>query len=173
MSLRLMNSASLRVTLKKFISTRRRILKVNVLGFDYRGYGRSTFANISTTTSETTVDEDLQTIYLWSILTLKIKPHRLMLYGRSLGGCPSTKLASVLTNFSDNNVNVTNDALKALFRRVKTTTTSDKLIGGLISQVSERKARADERSEGGINCYVPRRFAHRQHQRLGFSHSVS
>ena len=130
-------------TLSVWLEEVGRILKVNVIGFDYRGYGRSTFSEGQV--CEASIDEDMQTIYLWACLNLHLKPHKLILYGRSLGGCPATELAGAL---SDNKFQggssqiegVSNEVLRSLFERVRKiiikTSNGRQAVGGLILQSS-------------------------------------
>ena len=50
-----------------------RVLCVNVVGYDYRGYGQSAFCN-NTNISESSVDEDLQSVFAHVVLNNKISP---------------------------------------------------------------------------------------------------
>ncbi|GMI52866.1 hypothetical protein ScalyP_jg8261 [Parmales sp. scaly parma] len=102
-----------------------RVLCVNVVGYDYRGYGQSAFCN-NTNISESSVDEDLQSVFAHVVLNKKISPSKIFLYGRSLGSSPSTKLASILTSTArkkrrsgDLFLEVENVVLKQLFERIR------------------------------------------------------
>ncbi len=63
-------------------------LGLSVFAYDYRGYGKS-----QGSASVTNVYEDIDTAYAYLTKTLKISPDRIVLYGRSVGGGPSTDLA--------------------------------------------------------------------------------
>jgi abhydrolase domain-containing protein 17 len=62
---------------------------LSVFAYDYRGYGKS-----QGSASASHVYEDIDTAYRYLTETLKISPDRILLYGRSVGGGPSTYLAS-------------------------------------------------------------------------------
>ncbi len=62
---------------------------LSVFAYDYRGYGKS-----QGSASANHVYEDIDTAYRYLTETLKISPDRILLYGRSVGGGPSTYLAS-------------------------------------------------------------------------------
>jgi len=67
---------------------------VNILGYDYTGYG------ISGTFGTATVDrtlEDILAIWDYATKVLQIPPRQIVLYGQSLGSGPTTFLASKLT----------------------------------------------------------------------------
>lgn len=98
-------------------------LCVNLVAYDYRGYGQSKFkvkgegqgeragegdfkcrgveakgGGFTTyELSEQSVNEDLETIYAFVCLEKGISPENVYLFGRSLGTSPSTHLASILT----------------------------------------------------------------------------
>lgn len=73
-------------------------LCVNVVGYDYRGYGCSTFKESSgLKVSEESVNEDLEAVYAYTVLCHGITPTNVFLFGRSLGSSPSAHLASILT----------------------------------------------------------------------------
>jgi abhydrolase domain-containing protein 17 len=61
---------------------------LSVFAYDYRGYGQS-----QGSPSVTNVYQDIDTAYEYLTQTLKISPDRILLYGRSVGGGPSTDLA--------------------------------------------------------------------------------
>jgi abhydrolase domain-containing protein 17 len=63
-------------------------LGFSVFAYDYRGYGKS-----QGSASVTNVYQDIDTAYNYLTQTLKISPDRIVLYGRSVGGGPSTDLA--------------------------------------------------------------------------------
>jgi abhydrolase domain-containing protein 17 len=62
-------------------------LGFSVFAYDYRGYGKS-----QGSASVTNVYQDIDTAYAYLTQTLKISPDRIVLYGRSVGGGPSTDL---------------------------------------------------------------------------------
>ncbi|GMI61467.1 hypothetical protein ScalyP_jg2986 [Parmales sp. scaly parma] len=65
------------------------VLEVNVLAYDYTGYGKS-----QGTPSEEDCYEDIQCAYDFLTKTRGIIPENIILYGRSLGSGPSIYLAS-------------------------------------------------------------------------------
>jgi fermentation-respiration switch protein FrsA (DUF1100 family) len=67
-----------------------RTLKINVLLFDYRGYGKSTG-----TPSEKSLYEDAEHVYNFLIKEKNLQPQHLILYGESLGSAPACYLASL------------------------------------------------------------------------------
>eukprot|EP01034_Spumella_vulgaris_P022102 gene22102-28201_t len=69
-------------------------LKVNVVGYDYTGYGASMKNNIRPTEKQTY--RDIETVYDWCVESkLVIDPAReIILYGQSVGSGPSTYLAA-------------------------------------------------------------------------------
>jgi abhydrolase domain-containing protein 17 len=62
---------------------------LSVFAYDYRGYGKS-----QGSASVGNVYDDIETAYGYLTQTLKIPPDRILLFGRSVGGGPSTYLAS-------------------------------------------------------------------------------
>lgn len=60
-----------------------------VLGYEYHGYGHSTGKP-----SEQAAYADIDAAYAWLTNVRKIPPERIILYGRSVGGGPSTDLAA-------------------------------------------------------------------------------
>lgn len=66
-----------------------RNLGFNILAFDYQGYGTS-----EGTPSEKHTYADIEAAYNYLEKELKIKPERIIIYGRSVGGGPSVYLAS-------------------------------------------------------------------------------
>ena len=66
-----------------------KILQVNIIGYDYSGYGTS-----SGSASESQTYKDIEAVYLWAVQTLNIPPDSVILYGQSVGSGPSTYLAS-------------------------------------------------------------------------------
>ena len=63
-------------------------LGVNLLIFDYRGYGQS-----DGQPSEANVYDDAEAAWRHLVEDRKVKPERLYLFGRSLGGCVAVELA--------------------------------------------------------------------------------
>lgn len=63
---------------------------LSVLLIDYRGYGLST----GPFPSEQQVYQDAETAWQYLVHTKKIAPHRIVIYGHSLGGAIATELAS-------------------------------------------------------------------------------
>ncbi len=63
---------------------------LSVLLIDYRGYGLST----GSFPSEQQVYQDAETAWQYLMNTQKIAPHRIVIYGHSLGGAIATELAS-------------------------------------------------------------------------------
>ena len=68
---------------------------LSVFAYDYRGYGKS-----QGSASVANVYEDSETAYQYLTQTLKIAPDHILLYGRSVGGGPSTALAARHTSAS-------------------------------------------------------------------------
>ena len=64
-------------------------LGLNVLLYDYRGYGQSTGQ-----ASEDGLYRDIEAVWRYATDTRGLAPERLVLFGRSLGGAPSTYLAT-------------------------------------------------------------------------------
>ncbi|MBE9028426.1 alpha/beta hydrolase [filamentous cyanobacterium LEGE 11480] len=64
-------------------------LGFNVIAYDYRGYGLS-----QGTPSETNAYQDIEATYKYATEQLQIPSRRIILFGRSIGGGPSTYLAS-------------------------------------------------------------------------------
>lgn len=62
---------------------------LSVLAYDYRGYGKSVGS-----ASVTHAIEDINSAYRYLTQTLKVPGDRIILYGRSVGGGPSTDLAT-------------------------------------------------------------------------------
>jgi abhydrolase domain-containing protein 17 len=67
-----------------------RSLGYAVIGYDYRGYGASTGG----APSERTAYRDHEAVYRYATRTLGIEPRRIVLYGRSVGSGPATRLAA-------------------------------------------------------------------------------
>lgn len=63
-------------------------LRLNVLAFDYRGYGRSTGSP-----SEAATYEDAEAAWTWVTRERGVDPARIVLWGRSLGGGVAVELA--------------------------------------------------------------------------------
>ncbi len=66
-----------------------RSLGLNVLAYDYRGYGKS-----EGSASVSNVYADIERAYRYLTEELKVPSDRILLYGRSVGGGPSTYLAA-------------------------------------------------------------------------------
>eukprot|EP00559_Dactyliosolen_fragilissimus_P009065 CAMPEP_0184868776 /NCGR_PEP_ID=MMETSP0580-20130426/31745_1 /TAXON_ID=1118495 /ORGANISM="Dactyliosolen fragilissimus" /LENGTH=281 /DNA_ID=CAMNT_0027369881 /DNA_START=149 /DNA_END=991 /DNA_ORIENTATION=- len=69
-----------------------RVLRVNIMAYDYTGYGKSMPANISP--CEDFCYADIETAYSYLTDVRRIQPEQIVLYGRSLGSGPSCYLAS-------------------------------------------------------------------------------
>ena len=72
--------------------------------------------------SEDTVNEDLETMYAYVCLERGINPASIFLFGRSLGSCPSTHLAALLTSTrgrDSNMAKVSSEGMLALFNRIR------------------------------------------------------
>eukprot|EP00549_Striatella_unipunctata_P009565 CAMPEP_0118707188 /NCGR_PEP_ID=MMETSP0800-20121206/21035_1 /TAXON_ID=210618 ORGANISM="Striatella unipunctata, Strain CCMP2910" /NCGR_SAMPLE_ID=MMETSP0800 /ASSEMBLY_ACC=CAM_ASM_000638 /LENGTH=254 /DNA_ID=CAMNT_0006609927 /DNA_START=161 /DNA_END=922 /DNA_ORIENTATION=+ len=65
-----------------------RDVNVNVIGYDYTGYGRSTGKP-----TEQNCYADIEAVYKFLLEDQKINPEQIVLYGRSLGSGPSCYLA--------------------------------------------------------------------------------
>mmetsp|Transcript_25140 Transcript_25140/g.24071 ORF Transcript_25140/g.24071 Transcript_25140/m.24071 type:complete len:234 (-) Transcript_25140:61-762(-) len=74
-----------------------RIINVNVLAYDYEGYGGAVG-----TPSETSCYNDIDAAYLYLTNVLHQSPQRIILYGRSLGSGPSSYLAERLSKIKTN-----------------------------------------------------------------------
>jgi pimeloyl-ACP methyl ester carboxylesterase len=66
-----------------------RVLRVNILAYDYTGYGKSTG-----TPSEENCYSDIEAAYHYLTEVRHIRPEQIVLYGRSLGSGPSCYLAT-------------------------------------------------------------------------------
>jgi len=66
-----------------------RVLRVNIMAYDYSGYGKS-----SGQPCEEFVYADIEAAYNYLLTVRKIQPEEIVLYGRSLGSGPSCYLAS-------------------------------------------------------------------------------
>ncbi len=67
-------------------------LRVNLIAYDYEGYGKATGYP-----SESNCYEDIEIVYNHLTETLGILPENIILYGRSLGSGPSIYLAEKLS----------------------------------------------------------------------------
>jgi len=65
---------------------------VNVMLFDYRGYGRS-----SGSPTESNTYDDVKAAYDWLISEKSVKPSNIIIFGRSLGGAVAVDLASKIS----------------------------------------------------------------------------
>jgi len=93
----------------KFLSKQ---LKVNVLAYDYTGYGLAMDQGPAT---EDQCYRDIEAAFKHLRLELEIPSHRIVLYGRSLGGGVSTFLAA---NYGETNQNLGGLILHASFLSV-------------------------------------------------------
>ena len=66
-----------------------RVLRVNIMAYDYTGYGKST-GNVP---GEEYVYSDIEAAYKYLLEVRKLQPEEIVLYGRSLGSGPSCYLA--------------------------------------------------------------------------------
>lgn len=66
-----------------------RVLRVNIMAYDYTGYGKSTG-----TPAEDHCYADIEAAYKYLTEVRRIQPEQIVLYGRSLGSGPSCYLAS-------------------------------------------------------------------------------
>lgn len=66
-----------------------RAMGLNVVAYDYRGYGKS-----QGSPSVANVYDDINAVYRYLTEDIKVSPDRILLYGRSVGGGPSTYLAA-------------------------------------------------------------------------------
>ena len=66
-----------------------RVLRVNIMAYDYTGYGKS-----SGTPTEDNCYADIEAAYKYLTEVRRIQPEQIVLYGRSLGSGPSCYLAS-------------------------------------------------------------------------------
>lgn len=68
-------------------------LNVNVISYDYTGYGLTTAGGDQP--SESAIYDNVETVYAYLISTLRIDTENLFIIGRSLGSGPSIHLAQV------------------------------------------------------------------------------
>jgi abhydrolase domain-containing protein 17 len=66
-----------------------RVLRVNIMAYDYTGYGKSTGAS----PSEEHCYADIEAAFRYLVEIRRIQPEQIVLYGRSLGSGPSCFLA--------------------------------------------------------------------------------
>jgi len=66
-----------------------RVLRVNIMAYDYTGYGKS-----NGTPCEENCYADIEAAYQYLLEVRRLKPEQIVLYGRSLGSGPSCYLAS-------------------------------------------------------------------------------
>lgn len=69
-------------------------LDVNVLAYDYAGYGYNGEVGVC---SETSCYDDIDTVYMWLIFEKMVPPQKLILWGRSLGTGPTVHMAAKLS----------------------------------------------------------------------------
>ncbi len=65
-------------------------LGFGVIAYDYRGYGQSTGGKATVRTAV----EDAEAVYRFAVDSLRIRPERLIVYGRSVGSGPTLELAT-------------------------------------------------------------------------------
>lgn len=68
----------------------------SILLFDYHGYGKS--PNYPSSPSEKSIYQDTLTAYMWLITNKGIYPQNILVYGESLGCCPTAWLGARLKN---------------------------------------------------------------------------
>lgn len=73
-----------------------RVLRVNIMAYDYSGYGKST--GTGNVPSEEHVYADIEAAYKYLLEVRKLQPSEIVLYGRSLGSGPSCYLAQKTAN---------------------------------------------------------------------------
>lgn len=66
-----------------------RVLRVNIMAYDYTGYGKS-----QGTPNEHACYADIEAAYRYLLTVRKLQPEQIVLYGRSLGSGPSCYLAA-------------------------------------------------------------------------------
>jgi pimeloyl-ACP methyl ester carboxylesterase len=66
-----------------------RVLRVNIMAYDYTGYGKS-----NGTSCEENCYADIEAAFQYLLEVRKLQPEQIVLYGRSLGSGPSCYLAS-------------------------------------------------------------------------------
>jgi len=66
-----------------------RVLRVNIMGYDYTGYGKS-----NGVPTETNCYADIEAAFRYLLEVRRIQPEQVVLYGRSLGSGPSCYLAA-------------------------------------------------------------------------------
>ncbi len=71
-----------------------RVLRVNIMAYDYSGYGKSA----GHAPSEEYVYADIEAAYKYLLEVRKLQPEEIVLYGRSLGSGPSCYLAQKTAN---------------------------------------------------------------------------
>ena len=69
-----------------------RVLRCNIMAYDYTGYGKSASSGIAPT--EENCYADIEAAYNYLTDVRHIQPEQIVLYGRSLGSGPSCYLAS-------------------------------------------------------------------------------
>ena len=70
-----------------------RVLRVNIMAYDYTGYGKS-----NGTPTEDNCYADIEAAFRYLLEVRRIQPEQVVLYGRSLGSGPSCYLASKTAN---------------------------------------------------------------------------
>lgn len=69
-----------------------RVLRCNIMAYDYTGYGKSSSSGVTPT--EENCYADIEAAYTYLTEVRHIQPEQIVLYGRSLGSGPSCYLAS-------------------------------------------------------------------------------
>jgi hypothetical protein len=70
-----------------------RQLNINIIAYDYEGYGRSTGI-----ASEQAIQDDILTVFDYVHQDLKVPSQNIFIFGRSVGGGPSVHLAQELSS---------------------------------------------------------------------------
>jgi len=79
----------------EWIRDLRSSLHVNVIAYEYAGYGYHTSPNLKP--SEKSCNDDIISVYKYLINQRKISPEKIILFGRSLGTGPSIHLATLIS----------------------------------------------------------------------------
>lgn len=79
-------------TLMRWITELAERLRVNIVGYDYTGYG----PRAKTPPSEHYCFRNIRAVYDWLTVDQKVSPQRIVLLGKSLGSGPTCELASTV-----------------------------------------------------------------------------